>query len=48
MTAVHATVLPLSQGQRDIWFDEKLIKGMWPPGNFGFPRVYITTYETDQ
>lgn len=37
-----------ASGTPNIWFDEKLIKGAWPPGNFGFPRVYITTYETDQ
>ena len=35
-------------GTPNIWFDEKLVKGAWPPGNFGFPRVYITTYETEQ
>lgn len=35
-------------GTPNIWFDEKLIKGDWPPGNFGFPRVYVTTHETDQ
>lgn len=35
-------------GTPHIWFDEKLTKGSWPPGNFGFPRVYITTHETDQ
>ena len=38
----------VAAGTPNIWFDEKLIKGAWPPGNFGFPRVYITTYETDQ
>lgn len=37
-----------ASGTPNIWFDEKLVKGMWPPGSFGFPRVYITTYETDQ
>ncbi|HEY0142149.1 MAG TPA: pilus assembly PilX N-terminal domain-containing protein [Thermoanaerobaculia bacterium] len=37
-----------ASGTPNIWFDEKLIKGDWPPGNFGFPRVYITTFETDQ
>jgi hypothetical protein len=37
-----------AQGTPNIWFDEKLIKGAWPPGNFGFPRVYVTTHETDQ
>jgi hypothetical protein len=34
-------------GTPDIWFDERLIKGDWPPGYFGFPRVYITTHETN-
>lgn len=36
-----------ASGTPNIWFDEKLVKGAWPPGNFGFPRVYITTYETE-
>ncbi|HEX7831770.1 MAG TPA: hypothetical protein VF787_19095 [Thermoanaerobaculia bacterium] len=35
-------------GNPDIYFDERLIKGAWPPGNFGFPRVYITSEQTDQ
>ncbi|HEX2834094.1 MAG TPA: hypothetical protein VHW00_13870 [Thermoanaerobaculia bacterium] len=35
-------------GNPDIYFDERLVKGAWPPGNFGFPRVYITSEQTDQ
>lgn len=35
-------------GNPDIYFDERLLKGAWPPGNFGFPRVYITSEQTDQ
>lgn len=35
-------------GNPDIYFDEKLTKGAWPPGNFGFPRVYVTSEQTDQ
>lgn len=35
-------------GNPDIFFDEKLVKGQWPPGNFGFPRVFVSSLETDQ
>lgn len=35
-------------GNPDIYFDERLVKGAWPPGNFGFPRVYVTSEQTDQ
>jgi hypothetical protein len=35
-------------GNPDVYFDEKLIKGAWPPGNFGFPRVYVSSEQTDQ
>lgn len=35
-------------GNPDIYFDERLTKGAWPPGNFGFPRVYVTSEQTDQ
>jgi hypothetical protein len=34
-------------GTPDVYFDEKLIKGEWPPGRFGFPRVYISSLQTD-
>ncbi|HWS71090.1 MAG TPA: hypothetical protein VN605_03205, partial [Thermoanaerobaculia bacterium] len=35
-------------GNPDVWFDEKLIKGDWPPKSFNFPRVYISAEQTDQ
>ena len=35
-------------GNPDIYFDERLVKGLWPPGNFGFPRVYVSAEQTDQ
>jgi len=35
-------------GTPDIYFDERLVKGNWPPGNFGFPRVYVSSAQTDQ
>lgn len=37
-----------NKGTPDVWFDEKLIKGDWPPKSFNFPRVYISAEETDQ
>ena len=35
-------------GTVDVWFDEKLIKGEWPPSHFKFPRVLVTTVRTDE
>ena len=35
-------------GTPNVWFDEKLIKGDWPPSSFGLPRVYISSVQTDQ
>jgi hypothetical protein len=35
-------------GNPDVWFDEKLIKGDWPPKSFNFPRVYVSAEQTDQ
>jgi hypothetical protein len=35
-------------GTPDVWFDEKLIKGEWPPSSFKFPRVYVSTEQTGQ
>jgi hypothetical protein len=37
-----------SQGNPDIFFDERLAKGQWPPSTFGFPRVFVSSVETDQ
>jgi len=36
------------KGTPDVWFDEKLIKEEWPPSSFGFPRVFISSVQTDQ
>lgn len=35
-------------GTPDVWFDERLIKGEWPPKEFKFPRVYVSAVQTDQ
>ncbi|HVS32873.1 MAG TPA: pilus assembly PilX N-terminal domain-containing protein [Thermoanaerobaculia bacterium] len=35
-------------GTPEIYFDERLVKGAWPPGGFGFPRVYVSSQQTDQ
>lgn len=37
-----------NKGTPNVWFDEKLIKGDWPPKSFNFPRVYVSSEETDQ
>ncbi|MFN2441501.1 MAG: hypothetical protein ABR517_02335 [Thermoanaerobaculia bacterium] len=34
-------------GTPDVWFDERLIKGDWPPPEFNFPRVYVAALQTD-
>jgi hypothetical protein len=34
-------------GTPEVWFDERLIKGDWPPPEFNFPRVYISAQKTD-
>lgn len=36
-----------NKGTPNVWFDEKLIKGDWPPKSFNFPRVYVSTVETE-
>lgn len=35
-------------GTAQVWFDEKLVKGMWPPDSFNFPRVLVTSRKTDE
>lgn len=35
-------------GTAQVWFDEKLIKGQWPPDSFNFPRVLISSIRTDE
>ena len=34
-------------GTPNIYFDERLIKGAWPPPNLNLPRTVITAWETD-
>ena len=34
-------------GTPDIYFDERLITGGWPPADIGVPRTIITAWETD-
>jgi hypothetical protein len=29
-------------GNPQIWFDETLVKGTWPPSQFRLPRVTVT------
>ena len=36
-----------SGGTPDIWFDERLIKGQWPPPDLQLPRTMITVWQTD-
>jgi hypothetical protein len=34
-------------GTPEIYFDERLIKGQWPPADLDIPRVYISSMQTD-
>jgi hypothetical protein len=36
-----------SAGTPDIYFDERLISGAWPPADMGIPHTIITAWETD-
>jgi len=36
-----------SAGTPDIYFDERLVTGGWPPADMGIPRTIITAWETD-
>jgi hypothetical protein len=36
-----------SAGTPDVFFDERLVKGEWPPPEYELPRVIITSWETD-
>lgn len=40
-------VLGGTAGTPDIWFDERLIKGMWPPADIDLPRTMVTVWQTD-
>jgi Tfp pilus assembly protein PilX len=34
-------------GTPEFWFDERLIKGQWPPKGMSIPRVVISSWQTD-
>jgi hypothetical protein len=34
-------------GNPEFWFDERLIKGQWPPKGLSIPRVVISSWQTD-
>ena len=34
-------------GTPEFWFDERLIKGQWPPKGMSIPRVVVTVWQTD-
>ncbi len=36
-----------SAGTPEVWFDERLIKGDWPPAELDLPRTMVTFWETD-
>jgi len=36
-----------SAGTADVWFDERLIKGLWPPADLNLPRTMVTVWQTD-
>jgi Tfp pilus assembly protein PilX len=36
-----------SSGTPDFWFDERLVKGQWPPKGMSIPRVVISAWQTD-
>ncbi|MHB0969306.1 MAG: pilus assembly PilX family protein [Thermoanaerobaculia bacterium] len=38
----------IGTGTPEVWFDEKLVKGDWPPPSMPIPRVYISAQQTDQ
>jgi len=40
-------VLDGSSGTPEFWFDERLIKGQWPPKGMSIPRVVISSWQTD-
>lgn len=33
------------KGTPDVWYDERLVKGGWPPAGVNFPRVLVTSEE---
>jgi hypothetical protein len=40
-------MLSTSAGTPDVFFDERLIKGGWPPPELSLPRTMVTFWETD-
>jgi len=40
-------VLGGTSGTPDVWFDERLIKGQWPPADLDLPRTMVTVWQTD-
>lgn len=40
-------VLGGTGGTPDLWFDERLIKGQWPPPDIQLPRTMVTVWQTD-
>lgn len=37
----------LGSGSPDVWFDERLIKGEWPPPELNLPRTTISFWQTE-
>jgi hypothetical protein len=35
------------KGTQEVWFDECLVKGCWPPAGIPFPRVMITSTQIE-
>jgi len=40
-------VLGGTAGTPDVWFDERLVKGEWPPPDIQLPRTMVTVWQTD-
>jgi len=40
-------VLGGTSGTPDVWFDERLVKGQWPPDDLQLPRTMVTVWQTD-
>jgi hypothetical protein len=34
-------------GTPDFWFDDRLLRGQWPPKGMSIPRVVISSWQTD-
>ncbi len=42
-----AGIAPHIAGSPDYYFDERMIKGMWPPPDLNLPKTVITAWQTD-